>query len=147
MQRIISEIDTFEIYELRYLCTKVRVKQSTGKKIYRQTINNRRIIEAEISKTTRKFSARRMMTGIFVSEVAVKVDARFRRQKVKLSLSILLVGVLSRGAHRRECESRPKNTFTFVSREPPTAVPITRFLSSVSIIDQERHRYPRFSIG
>lgn len=67
------------------------------------------------------------MTGIFVSEVAVKVDARFRRQKVKLSLSILLVGVLSRGAYRRECESRPKNTFTFVSREPPTAVPITRF--------------------
>lgn len=67
------------------------------------------------------------MTGIFVSEVAVKVDARFRRQKVKLSLSILLVGVLSRGAYRRECESRPKNTFTFVSREPPTVVPITRF--------------------
>lgn len=32
------------------------------------------------------------MTGIFVSEVAVKVDARFRRHKVKLSLSILLVG-------------------------------------------------------
>lgn len=69
------------------------------------------------------------MTGIFVSEVAVKVDARFRRQKVKLSLSILLVGVLSRGAYRRECESRPKNTFTFVSREPPTVVPITRFPS------------------
>lgn len=85
--------------------------------------------------------------GIFVSEVAVKVDARFRRQKVKLSLSILLVGVLSRGAHRREFESLGQKHFyiRFERTNRLQLVPITR--TRLSIIDREDPiRYPRFSM-